>query len=166
MYQSIQQFAADWAEESSLTLRVLSVLTDASLTQRVTETRGRTLGELAWHLPTSMSGMLGAGGVQADGPGFGAPTPNRAQEIVDGYRKVSESAAAAIQSQWTDAKLSEPLLLFGRIQSTYGGLLMLVVRHQIHHRGQMTVLMRQAGLVPPGVYGPTEEESAAMRAGH
>ena len=29
--------------------------------------------------------------------------------------------------------------------------------HQIDHRGQMTVLMRQAGLNVPGVYGPSLE---------
>ncbi|WP_276357111.1 DinB family protein [Cohnella caldifontis] len=165
MYQSIQQFADDWAQESSLTLNVLSALTDASLTQAVTETKGRKLGELAWHLTTSVTGMLAAGGVQVDGPAFNASMPNRAQEIADGYRKASDSAVAALKAQWTDAKLSETLQLFGR-SMTYAGLLELVVRHQIHHRGQMTVLMRQAGLVPPGVYGPNEEETAAMRAGH
>ncbi|MBW5445305.1 damage-inducible protein DinB [Cohnella sp. CFH 77786] len=166
MYQAVQQFLDDWAQESSLTSKVLSALTDASLTQAVTETKGRKLGELAWHLATSVTGMLGAGGVQVDGPGFNAPTPTRAQEIADGYRKVSDAAVSALKAQWTDGKLSEPLLLFGRINTTYGGLLVMIVRHQIHHRGQMTILMRQAGLVPPGVYGPNEEESAAMRAGH
>ncbi len=30
-------------------------------------------------------------------------------------------------------------------------------------RGQMTVLMRQAVLAVPGIYGPAEEEWAAMR---
>ncbi|WP_258881781.1 DinB family protein [Paenibacillus sp. sptzw28] len=39
-------------------------------------------------------------------------------------------------------------------------------RHQIHHRGQMTILIRQAGLTAPGIYGPNEEETAAMRAAH
>ena len=39
-----------------------------------------------------------------------------------------------------------------------------LIRHQIHHRGQMTVLMRQAGVVVPSVYGPSREESAAIRA--
>jgi uncharacterized damage-inducible protein DinB len=33
--------------------------------------------------------------------------------------------------------------------------------HQTHHRGQMTVLMRQAGLRVPGVYGPAREEWSA-----
>lgn len=164
MYRTLQDFLNDWTHESSLTLKVLSVLTDESLSQAVTETKGRTLGELSWHLATSITGMLGAGGLQVDGPGFASPVPNHAQEIVDGYRQASEAAAAAIREQWTDAKLSEPVLLFGTIDTTYGGLLNLVVRHQIHHRAQMTILIRQAGLVPPGVYGPNEEESAAFRA--
>lgn len=165
MYQSIQQFADDWAVEAALTSQVLAVLTDASLSQQVTAERGRTLGELAWHLVTSVPGMLMAGGLQVEGPGFDAPTPGRASEIADGYRKFNEAAVSALKRDWTDAMLPEPLKLFGVIDTTYGGLLQLVVRHQIHHRGQLTVLMRQAGLVPPGVYGPNEEETAAMRAG-
>lgn len=165
MYQTVQQFTGDWANESSLSLSVLSALTDASLSQRVTESKGRTLGELAWHLATSITGMLGAGGLQLEGPGFDASVPSRAQLIVEGYRQASQAASVAVAGQWTDAKLAEPLKLFGRIDTTYGGLLTLVVRHQIHHRGQITILMRQAGLVPPGVYGPNEEEGAAIRAG-
>ena len=164
MYRTLQDFLNDWAHESSLTLKVLSVLTDASLQQTVTETKGRSLGELAWHVATSVTGMLGAGGLRVEGPGFAAPVPSRAQDIVDGYRQASDAVASAIREQWTDAKLSEPLLLFGTIDTTYGGLLNLTVRHEIHHRGQMTILMRQAGLVPPGVYGPNEEESAAIQA--
>jgi uncharacterized damage-inducible protein DinB len=34
----------------------------------------------------------------------------------------------------------------------------MIIKHIIHHRGQMTVLMRQAGLKVPGVYGPAREE--------
>jgi uncharacterized damage-inducible protein DinB len=39
-----------------------------------------------------------------------------------------------------------------------GYTLAVLVRHQAHHRGQMTVLMRQAHLRVPGVYGPAREE--------
>jgi uncharacterized damage-inducible protein DinB len=35
-----------------------------------------------------------------------------------------------------------------------------LLQHSCHHRGQMTVLMRQAGLKVPGVYGPAKEEWA------
>jgi uncharacterized damage-inducible protein DinB len=39
--------------------------------------------------------------------------------------------------------------------------LRVLIQHEVHHRGQMTVLMRQAGLEVPGVYGPAREEWAA-----
>lgn len=35
--------------------------------------------------------------------------------------------------------------------------------HEIHHRGQLTILMRQAGITVSGLYGPSKEEAAAMR---
>ena len=35
-----------------------------------------------------------------------------------------------------------------------------LIGHQCHHRGQVTVLMRQAGLKVPGIYGPAQEEWA------
>ena len=41
---------------------------------------------------------------------------------------------------------------------TKGQALSVLLVHQIHHRGQMTVLMRQAGLKVPGIYGPALEE--------
>ncbi|WP_373231977.1 DinB family protein [Cohnella sp.] len=165
MYQSLQQFLNDWKHESSLTSNVLSALTDESLNQKVTETKGRTLGELAWHVTTSVGGMFGAGGLQlADVPLKEAP-PSSARQIVEGYRQAAAAVATALKEQWSDGKLSDSLLLFGSIDTTYGGLLTIVLRHEIHHRGQMTILMRQAGLVPPGVYGPNEEEFAAMFGG-
>jgi hypothetical protein len=43
---------------------------------------------------------------------------------------------------------------------TNGSLLLFLLQHQSHHRGQMTVLMRQAGLSVPGIYGPSKEEWA------
>lgn len=35
-----------------------------------------------------------------------------------------------------------------------------LVFHQIHHRGELIVLMRQAGLRVPGLYGPAKEDWA------
>ena len=44
-----------------------------------------------------------------------------------------------------------------------GQVLTVLIRHQIHHRAQMTVLIRQAGLKVPGVYGPSREEWELMK---
>ncbi len=164
MYQSIEQVVGDWNQEAALTLKVFEGLSDASLKQAVSATRGRTLGELAWHVASSPAGILGAAGLQIEGPDFKRPVPESAAEIVDAYRSMSAAVADAFKAQWTDARLSESLLLFGSMNMTYSGVLTLVVRHQIHHRGQMTILMRQADVVPPGVYGPNEEEAAARAA--
>ena len=43
-----------------------------------------------------------------------------------------------------------------------GMTLFYLILHQAHHRGQMEVLMRQAGLKVPGIYGPAREEWAAF----
>ncbi|WHY79972.1 DinB family protein [Neobacillus sp. WH10] len=57
------------------------------------------------------------------------------------------------------ASLTEEVNVFGRTM-TKGDTLLLLVRHIIHHRWQMTVFMRQAGVRVPGIYGPTREEWA------
>ncbi|MBP1930911.1 DinB family protein [Ammoniphilus resinae] len=163
-YRTIEDFQKDWNLEGGLTLKVLGALTDESLKQTVSEAQQRTLGDLAWHLVGAIPVLLGAGGLQIDAPNYETPTPTNAAEIADSYRRMSEVAMTALKEQWTDGKLAESLSLFGFIDTTYSGLLSMVVKHQIHHRGQMTILMRQAGVVPPGVYGPNEEESAALRA--
>ncbi len=62
----------------------------------------------------------------------------------------------AIQSQWTDKTMTETIEFIGQ-QMPNGSLLLFLLQHQSHHRGQMTVLMRQAGLTVPGIYGPAKE---------
>ncbi|MFD0960231.1 DinB family protein [Paenibacillus chungangensis] len=164
MYQSIEGFMRDWAYEEGLTLKVLDALTDDSLKQVVSESQPRTLGDLGWHLVGSIAVFLGSSGLQLDGPDYKGPTPSRAADIAEGYRRMSATAVAALKEHWSDDKLKDGLKLFGFIDTTYSGVLTTLVRHQIHHRGQMTILMRQAGVAAPGVYGPNEEETAAMQA--
>jgi len=36
--------------------------------------------------------------------------------------------------------------------------LKILIHHEIHHRGQMTILLRQANQSVPGVVGPSKEE--------
>ena len=66
-----------------------------------------------------------------------------------------------IELKWTDATLDEELDLYGETWKI-GYLLRSLLYHQIHHRGQLTILMRQAKLLVPGVYGPSREEWSQM----
>jgi uncharacterized damage-inducible protein DinB len=83
--------------------------------------------------------------------------PDSAKEIAETFKKLSEEAALAIKQQWTDDSLSQTQMAFGREESN-AQILMGLMKHIVHHRGQLTILIRQAGLKPFGVYGPPKED--------
>jgi uncharacterized damage-inducible protein DinB len=159
MFTTIDEFVKSWKHESDATLKVLSNLTDASLAQRVTPD-GRTLGFLAWHITTSVPEMFGHAGVPLPVT-VDEAAPSSAAAIVDVYEKCAQAVTDALPAAWTDAQLRDEIPMYGQTW-TKGGVLTALIVHQVHHRGQMTVLMRQAGLKVPGVYGPAREEWAAM----
>lgn len=160
MYRRIADFKNVWAYESDSTLKVLRALTDASLAQSVGP-EGRTLGRLAWHVTVTPREMLARTGLTLEGPDEHAPVPKAAAAIVSAYEATARSAAEQVQQHWTDATLELEDEMYGDRWSR-GVTLHVLVTHQSHHRGQMTVLMRQAGLTVPGVYGPAREEWAAF----
>ena len=156
MFRKIQDFLASWAYETEATVKVYGNLTDASLSQRV-DPEGRTLGRIAWHIAQTLPEMGGRTGLAISGPGEKDPVPVSAQVIAAGFREAADSLAAEVGANWTDADLEVEDDMYGE-RWRRGQSLGALVNHQIHHRGQMTVLMRQAGLGVPGVYGPSREE--------
>jgi len=160
MYHTLEEFCLDWSFEAESTIGVLNELTDESLSVRVTP-EGRDIRTLAWHLVTSISEMMTRVGLTLDGPGEDDPAPATARNIVDGYRAAATSLERRMRDSWSDSTLREEHDMYGEHWSVAKTLGVLVV-HQIHHRAQLTVLMRQAGLRVPGVYGPSREEWAAI----
>jgi uncharacterized damage-inducible protein DinB len=159
MFRRIQDFLKTWEQERASTLKILAVLTDASLAQAVTRD-DRTLGRLAWHLATTPGEMMERTGLEVGGPSHESPPPKSAAAIVATYESASRAVAEGVAG-WTDATLEVEDEMYGR-KWARGLTLQALIVHQAHHRGQMTVLMRQAGLRVPGVYGPSREEWAAM----
>jgi uncharacterized damage-inducible protein DinB len=160
MYRTVSDFLSQWEYESSSTARLLDVLTDASLAQAVVP-GGRTAGRLAWHIAQTLPEMMNKTGLAVGGVDEHALPPASAAEIAAAYRAASASLVAEITAKWTDASLATDDDMYGE-RWTKAMTLGALVCHQIHHRGQLTVLMRQAGLTVPGVYGPAEEEWAQM----
>ncbi len=158
MFRHVQDFATAWGTEYEGTLKVLRALTDASLGQRV-DPQGRTLGRLAWHLTQTIPEMMNRTGLALEGPDEHAPVPGSAAEIAATYERAGKALLDQV-SRWDDATLLETRDMYGE-QWPNGLTLEILIRHQAHHRGQMTVLMRQAGLKVPGVYGPAREEWVA-----
>ncbi len=158
MYHTLEEFLQDWNYEGSATQKILDALTDESLSQSVAAGH-RTLGELAWHVVTSVHQIISQTGLQFEGAA-GEAVPASAKEMADSYRITSENLVSAIKEQWNDATLKEIKEMFGQPMPV-AVILGMTNTHQIHHRGQMTILMRQAGLKVPGVYGPSKEEWGA-----
>lgn len=160
MLRKIEDFQKDWAYEAESTLKVLKAMTDESLGQKVTPT-GRSLGFLAWHVTRTLAEMPGRCGLTIEGPAHDSECPTSAAEIAAAYEKASKSVADEVAKNWTDETLVEEDNMYGETWAR-GVTLFALIAHQSHHRGQMTVLMRQAGLAVPGVYGPSAEEWRAF----
>jgi uncharacterized damage-inducible protein DinB len=158
MYHTVEEFLNHWAYESSETQKLLEGLTDTSLPQPMYP-GGRTLGRLAWHIAQTVPEMMNQTGLAVVGVDEHAPTPPTAAAIAQGYAAAAASLASEVQSKWTDATLVTTDPMYG-FTWTKAETMTALISHQIHHRGQLTVLMRQAGLRVPGIYGPAQEEWA------
>jgi len=160
MFQTLDGFFKLWNFEVDATQKVLNQLTDESLSQEVTP-QNWTLGRIAWHTATAIGVIASRTDLSFDAPKQDYPVPTSATFISDSYQKASSALSQAVKSQWTDKSLGEVKEFFGQRMSN-SELLFFMIQHQIHHRGQMTILMRQAGLTVPGLYGPSKEEWAII----
>jgi uncharacterized damage-inducible protein DinB len=156
MFRTIQDFLASWDYEAEATLKTFGALTDAALTRKL-HPDVRTLGRLAWHITQTIPEMGERAGLRLAGPGDQAPVPSSAAEIAAHYREAAESVAREVSSNWKDGDLLLEVEMYGEMWAR-GRTLSVLIGHQAHHRAQMMVLMRMAGLKIPGVYGPTKEE--------
>ncbi|WP_274649116.1 DinB family protein [Paenibacillus humicola] len=156
MFKTVQEFAAEWKMETKSTARVLEAMTDASLGQRIAPNH-RTLGQLGWHLATTMHEMLSRTGLEFPPLEGGEQAPESAAAVTDAYKRASADMLRAVETQWTDASLGQVTNMYGEDWPN-GLTLRILIQHEIHHRGQMTVLLRQAGLRAPDIYGPTRED--------
>lgn len=156
MYRRLDDFFSAYQQLTEGTQKLLDALTDESLNQSVTEGH-RTLGQMAWHLVVTIPEMVQRTGLPLSAIDHETEPPSSAAEIATAYRTASDELAMAITDQWTDADLDEVDEMYGQ-QWPRRLTITALVHHEIHHRGQLTVLMRQAGLTVPGLYGPSKEE--------
>ncbi len=157
MYNTIQEFVQAWKSESKMTERVMDALTDESLSQSIRDGH-RTLGRIAWHITTTIPEMMSYTGLTLkEMLNPEAPVPTKAIEIAGAYKSISAAMVERITSGWNDDSLQIVDEMYGEKWERRFTVTALI-QHQIHHRGQMTVLMRQAGLKVPSLYGPAMED--------
>jgi len=156
MFRTVGDAVTLLRHETASTARVLAALTDESLSHRWSE-RQRTIGELAWHIVVSQRGIVGKTGLEWNSPSKTGPSPGSAAGIHSVYVDSAKAFLSALEREWTDETLAIDDEIYGERWSR-GRTLLVMLLHEVHHRGQLTALMRGAGLRVPGVYGPSADE--------
>lgn len=162
MYTTIKEFVEDWTRESGISLKVERALTDAALSQR-SDPEGNTLGKIAWHMVIMIGANGAAAGLDVVAPPRGTEPPSSAAAIADAYETAARTLGEQASAKLKDEQLASEISVFGRTMPL-AAVFQTLLRHQIHHRAQMTILMRSAGVIVPSIYGPSREEGAALRA--
>jgi len=152
MIRTINDFTERWQEESDNTLKIFQNLTDESLQQA--SPGGRSLGRLANHIIETLSELPAKLDLPIKEELCAYTT---VEELVTAYKNASGRLIKTVTDNWTNANLEAERNMYGNTWKNGVSLWVLLV-HQTHHRSQMTVLMRFAGLQVPGVYGPSKEE--------
>ncbi len=156
MIHTINDFEQLWSQESESTQKVFKHLTNESLTHEFSP-EVRNLGRLAWHITTTIPEMMEKTGLKISGVKHDDPIPATAETICKAYNEAAKSLLDEVKTKWNDASLEIEDDMYGE-KWKRGSSLTGLIHHEIHHRGEMIVLMRLADLKVPGIYGPTREE--------
>ena len=151
-------------QEASTTRRVLERVPESKLTWKP-HVKARTLGELALHVamvPGAVAEFVAQPSpVQA--PQFTDPSPKSASELV---RTLDESVSKAkkllgkmddstVLATWRMMQGDRELLAIPRLAM----LRSVMLNHWYHHRGQLSVYLRELDVPVPSIYGPSADEN-------
>jgi uncharacterized damage-inducible protein DinB len=165
MQNELQEFLAEWERETDGTLALLHALPVDRYDYRP-DAGGRSIGELAWHLAEiDAYGSLGIEQREFKFPVKPAhiERPRTVEALAPAFRVVHEEAVARIGRLQAADLERELRYADGELWSIRSLLWRKLLMHAIHHRGQLMLLCRLAGGVPPGLFGHTREESAAQQ---
>jgi len=162
----IDTFRAVWNTEAQNTIRLLEALPRDQYDFRP-DSKGRSLGELAWHL-SEIDGYISMGAAQGK-VDFEAPIPDmkRPREVkllAPGYQRVHEQAVKRLE-KLTNEDLDRTIPFMDRKLAIRDLLWGVLLHHLIHHRGQLALMCRLSGGRPAAIYGPTREDMLAMQGG-
>jgi uncharacterized damage-inducible protein DinB len=146
-----------WEWERATTVRVIAAVPARRAGWRP-HRKNMTAGQLARHLVASEWWFLtGAAGLRMRGnaPAATDGKPTAPAAVAREAAAVHRRLAAAVRRKgddWLDAEVD-----FYGMRMTRARLLGLMVRHEVHHRGQLSVYIRLAGGKVPSIYGPSAD---------
>jgi uncharacterized damage-inducible protein DinB len=150
-------------QEAQTTKRILDRIPEDKLTWKP-HPKSYSLGQLALHI-ASVPGSVAAAVVpdSMEVPNFSQPEPKSRQEVLDTFNKSLESAKATLKkmddarltSTWSLTKNGKVLMSVPRI----GFIRSILMNHNYHHRGQLSVYLRMLDVPVPSIYGPSADEN-------
>jgi uncharacterized damage-inducible protein DinB len=156
MGSNAQSFLMPYGWESQVTSNVLGALTDAALAQEKAPGHNMNAGDIAWHIATAPIYMLSQVGFDFDMAQVAKPEKMTVAKIKSMYDTISTQVKEQTAAK-TPEDLAKVYHVFNMMDWPASQMLGILMHHEIHHRGQLSVMMRQAGLKVPSIYGPTHE---------
>jgi uncharacterized damage-inducible protein DinB len=159
----LQALLQELEQETKTTRRVLERVPEDHLGWKPHE-KSMSLGQLALHvanIPGGIAQLSQTSPFQI--PEFVQPSATSAAELVPTLEK-SYATAREILGKLTDEKLGEMWRLVDGDREVMaipvGAVLRtLMLNHWYHHRGQLSVYLRQVGVMVPSIYGPSADEN-------
>src|ERR1039457_7057632 len=165
MSNEVQTFLNTWDEEAKKTAAMLRALPTDKYDFRP-DAGGRSLGELGWHLAEAEAYMTY--GIERNAFEMGAKPPGierpkTVEELAPGYERVHADAMQRVRKLNT-ADLDREIMFFTGDPVTVRQILWtILLHHEIHHRGQLSLMWLVAGCCVPAPCGPNREEMAKLR---
>lgn len=157
-------FLRIWDHEAKTTARVFRAFPEGNLSVKPHE-RSRSIRDLAWQC------VIDEGVIEKIIGGFSdlrnvppnPPAPATMKEIADAYEAAHRKACDKMRLPETEFSKSVTVTMRGgsieleQAETLWGNLL-----DQVHHRGQLTIYLRQAGGKVPAIYGPSGDEAMGV----
>lgn len=154
MRADIQSVLKTWERENETTLEVFATVPEGHNEQTVVPDKGWTLAGLVWHICISerwfCADVMGAS-PDGDNPVPSDAWPDTVAGMTAAFRRSHAALVQAVASK-DEAWIDEAIDFYGN-PWTRMELLNLMLRHEAHHRGQLSILMMVAGGQPPTIYG-------------
>ncbi len=165
MSNEVQAFLSVWDAETKKTAAMLRSLPIDKYDFRP-DAGGRSLGELAWHLSEAEAYMTYGIEQNAFETGVkppGVERPKTVEELGPGFERVHADAVQRVRNLKPEDLDRQIKFITGEMVSVRDILWSMLLHHEIHHRGQLSVLCRLAGGAAPAPYGPNREQMAKLR---
>ena len=156
----------EFDHEMATTRRVLDRVPEGELGWKPHE-KSMSLGELSGHLatiPMWSTAVTDSASLDLDALGDTAKpkSPASREALLKNFDRLVAQARAGLAKS-TDAEMLGPWTLKKGVQELFtipriSAIRTWVMNHSIHHRGQLTVYLRELNIPLPAIYGPTADE--------